>query len=475
MKRKMKSVLALCAAVCAAAGCSGGNAGAGTSAATTAAATTTEAAATTTTAAPEEFPVTNTTTGADKNPYAAEGTVIFDANDIKITAAGFSASEVFADEKLLDLDIVNNTGKALEICPRLCSMSGIMLDVSAQTTYSDGMTETGGVFHVPAANDTDRYALCVVGSQLEEYGLTDIPDLEFMLDITVCVSDEEYSSLYTDIVRVDNPAYDEAASGLDDSGEVMYDKDGVKIVMQGETYDADYWGPQVKLYAFNGTDKPLFIRIAKTVLDGTEYDAYGDMEIAPGRRLREEVLFGFTGDPAENMDRSMTEVPAVSEIEMSFEIYEYDAGGENKLITASEPCRVTVDPDTVEKTSMSGNNIVQLSEEEITELKGWWTREGGFRDDDNNSVTITFIDYDSDLNGNGWYVNGNFNEKLYWGGTTKVTGEGLSGTAQTVTKNENEEYIPGDPIEIKVAEDGDSGIVLTLGTGEEYHLIPSEG
>lgn len=355
MKKKITSTLALCIALCAAAGCAGNNA-----ATTTAAA---ETASTAATAASEEAVTTaaeaEATTVVSEAP-AAEGTVIYDANDIKITAAGFSASTDYSDEKLLDLNIVNNTGKPLDIYPRLCSMAGWMLDASTLTTSADGMIEMGSSFNVPAGNDTGKYALCVAENRLEEYGLTDIPNLEFMLDITVQVSDEEYRSLYSELVNINNPGYDISAPDEDASGEVMYDKDGVKILMQGEIYDKSFWGPQVKLYAFNGTDKPLFIRIPETLLDGTEYEAYGDMEIAPGRQLRETAAFGFTGDFEENMGRSMTEVPPVSEIEMTFDIYEYDAGGDNRLITTSGPCKVTVAPDSVEIFDPYGDSV-QLS------------------------------------------------------------------------------------------------------------------
>ena len=57
-------------------------------------------------------------------------------------------------------------------------------------------------------------------------------------------------------------------------------------------------------------------------------------------------------------------------------------------------------------------------------------------------------------------------------GVLGLSDDGLSGTAETMTFNVSGEYNPGDPIEVKLAEDGESGILLTLGTGEEYHLVP---
>ena len=55
----------------------------------------------------------------------------------------------------------------------------------------------------------------------------------------------------------------------------------------------------------------------------------------------------------------------------------------------------------------------------------------------------------------------------------QLTDDGLEGTVDTVTVSEDRtSHESGDPIDIKIIEDGDDGILLTLGTGEEYHLVP---
>lgn len=462
VKKKITLIMALCIALCGLAGCSGGN----TAESTT---TTTAAETTTTTTAATEAETTTTTTAETKEEApTAGGTVIYDANDIKITAGEFTTCKEYDDEPALALDIVNNTGKELTLYKLPMSMGGWMEDLYCLTVDETGYINMDGTFTIPAENDTNRYYLHVGNFILEKYGLAEIPDIEFGFEIYAGEDAEE--PFMTDLVDIVNPAYT-VTPEYDESGEVMYDKDGVKIVMQGETYDADYWGPQIKLYASNSTDKTVFIRIPETTLDGTAFDAYGDMIIAPGKRMSEEVAFGFI----DNFEKSMTEVEPVSEITMKFDIYEYDQQGDNILLDSSEPITVNYDASTVEKVSVYSDSFgeeVQLSEEELAALKGWWTREGDYRDDENNSVTITFIDWADAMEDMGWYVNGNFHSELYWGGVLGLSDDGLSGTAETMTFNVSGEYNPGDPIEVKLAEDGDDGILLTLGTGEEYHLVP---
>lgn len=66
-----------------------------------------------------------------------------------------------------------------------------------------------------------------------------------------------------------------------------------------------------------------------------------------------------------------------------------------------------------------------------------------------------------------------FGSNPYWGGNVQLTDEGLVGTVETVTVSEDRtSYESGDPIDVKLTEDGEDGILLTLGTGEEYHLAP---
>lgn len=457
MKKKITLVMALCIALCAAAGCSGG---------TTEAQTTTTAAETTTTTAATEAETTTTTTAAEKEESpAAEGTVIYDANDIRITATEFVTVKEYDDGPALALDIVNNTGKELTLYKLPSSIGGWMEDLYCLTVDETGYINMDGTFTIPAETDTNKYYMYVGNFILGKYGFTEIPDIELGFEIYAGEDAEE--PFMTELVDVVNPDYTGVTPEPDESGDVMYDKDGVKIVMQGETYDADYFGPQIKLYASNNTDKTVMIRIPETTLDGTAFDAYGDMIIAPGKRESEEVAFGFI----DNFEKSMTEVEPVSEITMKFDIYEYDQQGDNILLDSADPVTVNYDASTVEKVSAYDDSFgeeEQLSEEELAALKGWWTREGDFTDNDSVSATISFVTWGE----NTWYLNGSFSGTNYWGGSAELSDEGLSGTMQTMSYADDGTYTEGEPVEAKVSEDGENGILLTFGTGEEYHLVP---
>lgn len=112
----------------------------------------------------------------------------------------------------------------------------------------------------------------------------------------------------------------------------------------------------------------------------------------------------------------------------------------------------------------------KLSEEELAALKGWWTREGIFYDGI-NLANISFRSIDDGYEENTWFANGVFGDNRFWSGNMKLTEDGLEGTVKTGIADENffsEENIG--TVEVKIAEEGVYSILLTFGTGEEYHL-----
>ena len=442
MKKKITLIMALCIALCGLAGCSGSN---------TAESTTTIAAETTTTTAATEAETTTTTAAETKEEApAVEGTVLYDANDIKIISTGFETADEYDESKVLGLAIENNTGKELMVREQLGSINGIMVHLYPLTISSDGYVNMGGDFTVPAENDTDRRYLHLMSENVVRERIPEISEVAVSFEIVI--GDDWENVIYTDIVSVKDPDSDYVQE-YDDTGDVAYDKDGIKIVLQGTDYDESFWGPSVNVCAYNGSDKTVRIRSSQCILDGEEHDAYSTMDIVPGCYYFENMLFD-----------GVSEMPPISTVTMSFDIYEYDPWEEGTLLDSSESFMAEYEP-----------IHIKTEEEkaaEAAEAKGWWTREGDFYNEETHTgVTISFIASDE----NTWSLSGHFEGETYWGGDAELTDEGLSGTMETMSISVFGENIEGDPIEVKITEDGDDGILLTLGTGEEYHLVPVAG
>ncbi|MCR5120904.1 MAG: hypothetical protein K6B74_00620 [Ruminococcus sp.] len=422
---------------------------------------TTTTAASTASAADSSAPDTSSDSAAeiietvDEGPLAAPVPVdvtVYDKHDINIKATEFRKNADVDNGPELGLDIENKTGKELTIYLEEASVDGWVMQVEPLIMTSEGATNFGGVFTVPAENDTNKYSIYVGDSLLQSYGLSEIQEVEFSM--VIVVGDDFDHAIYTDKVSVKNPQYSGDAIPYDDSGDVAYDKDGIKIVLQGAGYDEEYFGPTVFLYAYNGTDKTIDLRISKSEVNGEEHAAYGDSTIAPGKHLGEAVPFdGLAG------------AAPIGTITMSFDIYEYDVNGEGKLIASTEPFTAEYEPLDVE--------VKALSKEELAKAKGSWSREGNFSDEDGNTLSIEFLTEAQHWTANEWYVSGNFADGSYWGGSAEITDKGLSvKKAETIKIDKEGTMSDGEPISAEVVEDGKDGVKVKFGDGKELKFTP---
>ena len=87
-----------------------------------------------------------------------------------------------------------------------------------------------------------------------------------------------------------------------------------------------------------------------------------------------------------------------------------------------------------------------------------WTREGYFQDENENFLSVTYMD---DIDEPGWYVGCLLGEDS-WGGTLPQEGSSLHGTLQS-SESEGE-------LTVTISEDGEDGILLSVEGGDTYHL-----
>ena len=77
---------------------------------------------------------------------------------------------------------------------------------------------------------------------------------------------------------------------FDDSGEVVYDESGVKIVIKGLNDDA-FLGQEIIVYIENNTDKGVTIQTRDVSVNGFMIDGYFSSDVAPGKHAVDAITF----------------------------------------------------------------------------------------------------------------------------------------------------------------------------------------
>ena len=91
-----------------------------------------------------------------------------------------------------------------------------------------------------------------------------------------------------------------------------------------------------------------------------------------------------------------------------------------------------------------------------------WTRSGYFTDENNNMLSVTWME---DIDEPGWYVGVMLGEDFIedaWGGTLQQDGNTLRGTLPSSGSK--------DDLTVTVSEEGAEGVLLTVEGGESYHF-----
>jgi len=239
--------------------------------------------------------------------------VLYDQDGIKITAKGLSQDGFMGPSVKLLLE--NDSDKNITVQTRNSSVNGYMMDLQMSADVAVGKK---------ANNEMDIYK-----TALKQAGVDVIAELEFSFHIFETASwetitDSEQIILKTNIA-------DGYVQTYDDSGDILYNNDGIKIISKGLSVDESFMGPELMLYIENSSSKNVTIQARDTSVNGFMTDPTISCEVASGKKAVHGMSF-FKSTLEEN---GITEI---EEIETSFHIFE-SAGWDT--IVDSEPITIS--------------------------------------------------------------------------------------------------------------------------------------
>lgn len=239
-----------------------------------------------------------------------EEQVLFDANDIKITATGMEDS--WAGTKLTLL-IENNSAKGITVQARNANVNGYMVDTMMSADVAAGKKSNDG--------------LTFQTSGLKECGIEDIATMEFYFHIFDSETWDEIVD--TDVIKIDTSIADGYVQNYDDSGEVLVDTNGVKIVGKGLSSDSSFFGPGVILYIENNSDQDITVQVRDVSVNGFMVDTSMSEDVVAGKKAISAVTF-FKSSLEDNGITDITDVELYFHI---FDLKSWDGIFDSDVIT----------------------------------------------------------------------------------------------------------------------------------------------
>ena len=175
-------------------------------------------------------------------------TVLFDQDGIRVTATGLSTDSLFGPE--LNLLVENDSAQNIVVQPNYCMVNGYMMDGLLSADVAAGKK----------ANDT----LDFLSNALARCGIETITDIE--LDLVVSDGDSWQTLYETGPVILQTSAAGQYTQTYDDSGEEIYNQNGIRVV--AKSVNDDLFGIGIKFYLENNTDKTVIVNADNVSVNG---------------------------------------------------------------------------------------------------------------------------------------------------------------------------------------------------------------
>lgn len=175
-------------------------------------------------------------------------TVLYDQNGIRITATGLTTDSLLGPE--LNLLVENDSAQNILVQPDYCMVNGYMMDGLLSTDVAAGKK----------ANDSVDFLRNV----LTRCGIETITDIELALVIS---DGDTWQTLYeTGPVTLQTSAASTYTQTYDDSGEEIYNQNGIRVV--AKSVDDDLFGKGIRFYLENNTDTAVAVNAENVSVNG---------------------------------------------------------------------------------------------------------------------------------------------------------------------------------------------------------------
>ncbi len=243
--------------------------------------------------------VSNTNESKEESKVNVEEQTLLDQDGIVITLKSLEQDGLFGPA--LKVLIENNSEKLITVQTRDSSINGIMAD----TIFSSDI----------APNKKGNDEITFMQSDLEQAGISMIQDIE--LKFHIFDSDTMDGIIDSDLISIKTTADPKYEQAYDDSGEMVLEEKGFKIVMKRVDSEESFWGADVYVYIENNTDEDATIQARDVSINGFMIDPIFSSDVSAGKKAYDAITF-LESDLSDN------DISIIDEMELSFHIFQAD-------------------------------------------------------------------------------------------------------------------------------------------------------
>lgn len=221
-----------------------------------------------------------------------EERVLLDQGNIKITATSLGEDVLLGPA--IKLLIENNSETNITVQAREVSVNGYMIEPLFSTDVAAGKK----------ANDSMTF----LTETLEASGIVKIAFVEFRFDIFNTDTFDEI--IVSDVITLNTSVTDYVQS-YDDTGNVIYDANNIKIIDKG-IQDDTLMGPEILIYIENNSDVGVTVQTRDVSINGFMVEPVFSSEITPGKKAVDGISF---------LNLEENNIEEITDVELSFEVF----------------------------------------------------------------------------------------------------------------------------------------------------------
>lgn len=234
-----------------------------------------------------EEPAGNDSNDAQENDtveITVAETVLYEADGVKVTATGYEDGWMGPEIKIL---VENDSSKNVLVTSASVSANGYMMPSAA-------------LYAEVAAGKKANETLTIMSSELDQSGIEMLAELQFYLQIQ---DPETWETITTSDLLTLTTSAAPYEQHVDDSGDVLYDSDGIRIICKGLKQDI-IWDGTVVFYMENNSGKEISIYAENVSVNGFMQDVGLWSDLRPNTKIIDGMsMIDLSDLEIENIDQ----------------------------------------------------------------------------------------------------------------------------------------------------------------------------